>query len=160
MPWVLRKHLYVFGLTTHGQARGGDSVLDERETVATLSRELPRYRTALLDGTLLKRVPNVEAFFVIENSGNWDQELRDGLTAQLEDPKARETFASLLVPPGFGVNPDALEGLLDVPQVASQMEQNGEGRPPGETWLEKCLARLRRSLEGRETIGWNGEDEQ
>ena len=71
-PHILRKHLLANGMTRHRQGQQAHLVFGESETRELFDRELPRYRAALLDGTLLKRVPNVEALFVINNMLQWD----------------------------------------------------------------------------------------
>lgn len=158
-PWVLRKHLFAFGLTKHRKDRGGASVLSETETLEMLEREVPRYCTALLDGTLIKRVPNMEAIFVIDNMQRWSASLREALTTQLSDARARATLASLVVPPGYSTVRNHLNDLMDAERVLAWMEAAGEGRSPRETWLDLCLARLRRVLQGRDLMAWDGTDD-
>jgi hypothetical protein len=158
-PWVLRKHLFAFGLTKHRKDRGGTSALSESETLGMLAREMPRYRTALVNGTLIKRVPNLEAIFVIDNMQHWDASLREALTTQMSDARARATLAALVVPPGYSTVREHLDNLMDAEKVLAWMEAAGEGRGPRETWLDLCLARLRRVLEGKDLIAWDDTDD-
>jgi hypothetical protein len=123
VPWIIRKHLFAHGLTTHSTSpSAGEVVLNMQETQDLLTRELPCYRRAVLDGTALRRLPNVEAIFVIANTGCWDDQLRSSLTAQLDTLDAISTLAALLVPPGFIADRASLNELFDTEEVQARLE--------------------------------------
>lgn len=149
VPWILRKHLFAHGLTKHESSRRGGEVLNLQETEDLLSRELPRYRTAVLDGTALRRLPTAEVIYVIKNSGHWDNELRASFTAQLDSIEAVSTLAALIVPPGHGVERASLDALFEADAVQARIGAlvAGSGMPAN-PWLAESLQRLRIILAG------------
>lgn len=158
-PFVLRKHLFRWGLTHHGREKRGEYIFDRRETEELRDRTAPTYRAALMDGRLLRRTPNCEALFALSNADNWDKELRDSLTAQLGHYEGRASFAALVVPPGHGIEQSALDRLMDASLVQSRMEAAGEGKEL-KAWIDQCVRRLRHSLEGRDTLFDDGVDNE
>jgi KAP family P-loop domain len=151
VPWIIRKHLFVHGLTIPPQSPRGGGVLNVQETKDLLARELPRYRRAVLDGTALRRLPNLEAVYVIANSGHWDTDMRKFFTAQLNSLEAISTFAGLLVPPGYIANRASLEQLFDATEVETRIERLfADAKMPADPWLAESLQRLRRILAGQD----------
>jgi hypothetical protein len=160
-PWILRKHLFAHGITNHaGGARGGE-VLNRKETESLLSRELPRYRRAVLDGTALRRLPNLEVVYALSNSGNWDDELRSDFTSQLTGLEAITTFAALIVPPGYTAERAALDELLDANVLQERTEALlAGGTGPADAWLKRSVLRLRAILAGKHPMFSTDEEEQ
>jgi ABC-type lipoprotein export system ATPase subunit len=149
LPDLLRKHLFRWGLTVHASSeRGGDYILTKQETEDLLSRSIPIFRTALLNGTLLRRIPNCDAIFALSNTGNWDDDLRKSLTAQLEDSDGRASIAGLIVPPGYSADRPSLDQLFDADAVLARMREAKEGASAS-SWSEQCLRSLRAILAGK-----------
>jgi hypothetical protein len=152
VPWVLRKHLFRWGLTIHDKGeRYGDFIFDREETEALRDANMHVYRQALLDGRLLRRTPNSEALFALSNAALWDDELRQSLTLQLESYEGRASMAALVVPPGHGIDRSSLENLFDAGRIQSLIEATAEGQDRT-TWIGQCLNRLRRALSGKDTM--------
>lgn len=147
VPWILRKHLFAHGMTTNGQSARDDGFFDKATTVRLLEREVPRYRTAVLDGSALRRLPTGEVLYILKNAGKWDAELRAVLTEQLEDVSALSTFAALTVPPGYGAERKTMNEFFDADKITSQIDSvTSDGRTPSDPWLAECLSRLRNVL--------------
>ena len=156
---MLRKHLFRWGLTVHGPSeRGGDYIFTKKETEDLLARSIPIFRNALLDGTLLRRIPTCDAIFALSNTDNWDDGLRKSLTAQLDVHEARASIAGLIVPPGYGVDRPSLESLFDTDIVLARMRAAKEGTDTG-NWSEQCLRRLRATLAGKNHVFAGDDDE-
>ena len=152
VPWVLRKHLFRWGLTIHDKTeRHGEFVFDKKETEALRDANVHIYRQALLDGRLLRRTPNSEALFVLSNANLWDGDLRQSLTNQLETYEGRASFAALVVPPGHGIDRASLEALFDADHIQTVIEGTTDGQDRT-TWIGQCLNRLRRALTGKDTM--------
>ncbi|CAN7213407.1 KAP family NTPase [Phenylobacterium sp. LjRoot219] len=159
-PGILRKHLFRWGLTHHSQGeRRGEFIFDRRETEDLRDSTDKLYRSALTEGRLLRRIPNCEALFALSNTGNWDNSLRESLTGQLSTYEGRASFAALVVPPGHGIDQLTLDRLMDASLVQSRMEAAGEGKEV-KSWIDACLRRLRRSLEGRDTVFDHGDEDE
>lgn len=151
VPWIVRKHLFAHGLTTHSDAPSGGAVLTMQETKDLLTRELPRYQRAVLDGAALRRLPNLEAVYVIRNAGHWNDDIRASFTAQLDSLKAISTFAALLVPPGFTADRAALDALFNADAVLEKIEAlAADAKTPDNPWLAESLRRLQRILAGKD----------
>jgi len=152
VPWLLRKHLFRWGLTLHDQSeRSGEFIFDKEETEALRDATFQTYRQALLDGRLLRRTPNSEALFVLINGRLWDSDLRHSLTQQLENYEGRASMAALVVPPGYSIDRTTLDHLFDADRIQSLMEETTEGEERS-TWIDQCLNRFRRSLTGKNTM--------
>lgn len=165
LPFVLRKHLFHWGLTVHDKRpSSGTFLLDKSETEALLLRMKPLVREFLLNGKLIRRVPTSEAMFALLNCDMWDQELRVSLTTQLEAPDARRSFAALIVPPGFLIDRTTVNHLIDAERVLAAMLHSNEGRSVN-SWSDQCLRRLRAVLRGEDPTfidlgrddGWQAE---
>ena len=157
VPGILRKHMFAHGLTHHGSARGGEVVYDKVETQRLLAAETPRYRAAVVDGTALRQLPNVEAVFALGNSGAWDASLRDNFTNQLEGREALSTVAALLVPPGYSADLKSLNELFDAERVYGAMKRLGEIEPPLDKWTADAFRSLKWILAGKDP---NFDDEE
>ncbi len=154
VPWLLRKHLFAHGSTRHTDIPRGGEVLTLEETKALLSKELPRYRHAVLDGTFLQRLPDTEVIYVLTNTQNWDKELRDSLTEQIDSMEVAATLAALLVPPGISTNSSVLTELFDSEIIQARLEKWIEKHGlPHNQWLSECLQRLRKLLAGNSLEG-------
>lgn len=147
-PRILRRDMFIHGLVT-GQPRSGDSVQDQAATERMLARRLPHFRQALLEGRLLRRVPNAEALFILSHSGTWDEELRSALTEQMRIKEARATLAGLITPPGHAIDQSSLDAMMDAERVATWIDED----PPTDEWSEVRVNRLRRMLRGEHRIG-------
>lgn len=147
VPWILRKHMFLHGLVKGEAPRGGDALLNVEQTETLLEREAPRYRTAMLSGKILRRVPTVEAWFVLKNSGFWDRELFAWLSDELKRPEALITTAALLTPPGYVIEQKALAEMFDIEAVGGRLT---EIPPPKNVWLRQALRRLRLTIEGKD----------
>lgn len=158
VPWMLRKHLFAFGLTHHGPARGGETLLSKEETERLLDEETPRYREAVLNGEALRRLPNLEAIYVLANSERWTQDLRESLTHQLCGVAPIGTFAALLVPPGYSADREHLSQMFDIEHVALSLKRsvNDEGWPEDQ-WVAESLRRLERIIRTGDAEALEGE---
>ncbi len=160
IPWLLRKHLFACGLTRNSEDVRGGGVLDRDAVIALLEREVPRYRVAVLDGTALRRIPNVEAIYVLSNSGNWTGELRESLTSQLDSADAIWTLAGLVVPPGYSIHVKHLDELFDAKVVRERLEQLVAGDElPTDPWLRESTLRLLKILGGADPMFGLGYDD-
>lgn len=149
LPNVLRKHLFIWGLTVHDTSEHSrDSIFTKNETKELLASSIPIFQNALADGTLLRRTPNCEAIYTLINTDNWNDDLRKSLTAQLNDLEARASIAALMVPPGYSVERATLDQLFDADAVLERMRSSKEGTS-NNSWSEQCLTRLRAILAGR-----------
>lgn len=154
VPSILRKHLFAHGLTPLDTARGGDSFLSKDETAAILEREAPRYRTAIADGSALRRVADVELWFVLSNCKIWDEELRAHLTDQLSSPEAIATAATLLTPEGWSIDYDTVNGFFDAELVRGRLETFiAESKMPTGDWVSSAVRRFRRRLTSSNATG-------
>ena len=152
-PWLLRKLLFAHGLTNHSESPRGNGVLDGDATIKLLEEEIPRYRAAVLDGTALRRLPNVEAIYVLANTSNWTPDLRDSLTEQLAGPSAIATLAGLLVPPGYSTDRQHLNELFDAVVVQERLEAlESECGLPSDGWLAESSNRLLKLLKGADPM--------
>lgn len=162
VPTILRKHLFRWGLTHHERGERGELfIFDRSETEKLRDQTRQRFKAAVLDGTLLRRLPNGEAMYSLANAELWDDELRDSLTSQLDSYEARASLASLIVPPSHSADLSTLNRLFDAEAVLSRMKAAGEGASAkNSTWSDACLRRLRRSLQGKDNMFDHGEDDE
>lgn len=147
-PFILRKHLFIHGLTKHGPAGAGDLIFTRKETAALLEQEAPRYRAAVLDGIALRYLTHLEATYVLSNTHQWDDELRKSLTDQLRDPEALATYATLLVPPGYSTDHSHLEEMFDldvIEPVAAAIDVTQL-----DPWVAASVQHLSRVMVGRD----------
>lgn len=159
VPDLLRKHLFAHGLTKHGSARGGKTIYTSDETIALLEREAPRYRTAIVDGTALRRLTNVEAMYVLGNRNLWDDELRTAFTAQLKGRDAIATLATLLVPPGHGGERSSFNQLFDADEVQKEIGALGPlAEWERDPWVIESVRRLHLILRNRDPNFDNDDD--
>lgn len=153
LPWLLRRHVFAHGLSKHKTGhRPEQTILDRDETEALWTRLVPQLRAAVEDGTLLRRLPHMEVGYALTNRDAWDDDLRANMTAQLEAPEARATFAGLVVPPGYGVDRATLDEMFDCAAVVAMMDAAGEGRKGGTSWIQQSLRRLKRAAAGKDTM--------
>ncbi|WP_185753175.1 KAP family NTPase [Pseudomonas fluorescens] len=150
-PWILRKHLFAHGLTPYPVQSNNDEIYNQSETVALQQREIPRYRAAVVDGIVLRRLPDTETFYCLINSRQWDETLRSSLTSQLNSWEAVSTFAALITPPGVRTSRSNLEEMLDLeifsPVIAAMLNDN---RSAGIEWLTTSVRRLAAMMDGRD----------
>jgi len=150
-PWLLRKHLFAHGLTSHGSQRRGDYIFEESETLALRDLELPRYRDAVADGTVLRKLPDTELIFCLVNGRHWDSELRENFTSQMDRMEAITSFAALMMPPGIICEHNTLDLMVEADAVLKKsnalLRENGA---PESGWLASAVRRLRAALAGRD----------
>jgi hypothetical protein len=146
-PWMVRKHMFQHGLVVEQPARHGETIYDESETRELLDREVPRYRQALLEGVLLRRIPDVEALFVLKNGGFWDSELAASFSDQLKVPEAIYTIAGLFTPPGHIVERKTIAEFVDIERLTMAVE---DLPLPENPWLRASFKRFRSTLRGHD----------
>lgn len=151
VPWILRKHLFAYGLTSYSNQAKGDYILDQNETTALRDLELPRYRAAVADGVVLRRLPDTEVIFCLVNCNQWDIVLRQNFTSQLDCMNAIASLAALILPPGIICDRSTLDLMLDADAILkkSSMMLQVEGMPESE-WLATAVRRFRATLAGRD----------
>jgi hypothetical protein len=147
-PWIVRKQMSAHGLSTHSRGGRGDSIYSRSETLDLIGREIPRYREAIIDGTALRRLPNVEAIYVIANYEAWDEDLRMSLTGQLVGRDALATMGALLLPPGHLTELDALAELFDPVAVRKALGEIDFTDPALEPWIDSAVQQFRSILAG------------
>lgn len=146
-PWILRKHLFAFGLTPYISRESADHIYDRDETIMLLERELPRYRSAALEGVALRRLPDTEAIFCLLNSNNWDETLKTSLTSQLNSKDSIGSLAALILPPGIFCDRHALDILFDADIILDKITHMFDEKETYKNeWLTTCIRRLRDTL--------------
>ena len=143
-PGVLRKQVFSHGITSDGQYTFSKSPLTMAETKTLLETELARYENALRSGFLLKRVPTLQAMNAIIDVARYaTHNIRAVITSQLDSLEAITTYATLLVPPGYGIDPTALNEFIDIKEVDARTDQFiAEKGMPEDDWVRTCLMRL------------------
>ena len=151
VPWLLRKHLFAHGLTYYRKQPQGDYIFEEAETKSLRDKELSRYRDAVVDGTVLKRLPDTEAIFCLVNSNYWDEYLRQQFTSQMDSMDSVVTFAALMMPPGITCDHSTLDLMVEANTVLKRTNEllRAQGMPASE-WLIAAVRRLRAVLAGRD----------
>jgi hypothetical protein len=150
VPFILRKHLFAYGLTNHDEDPRGGDILRLAETEDLLAREIPRYRKAILEGFALRRLPHLEIIYTLLNTDNWDTELRDSFTNQLDSLESVLSMAALTVPPGYGASRSMLDKLFNTDIVLSRVKNEFDiNQSATDPWLNVCLQRFIDILEGR-----------
>ncbi len=147
-PWILRKHMFRHGFANGQPARPGEWIFDRDETLELMRREFPRYREAIRNGLWLRRCPNVEALFCLKNAGEWNEDDRQSLTAQLDCRESRATLSGQLVPPGYLTDHATLGELLEVTVIEARMNEDKDIDLQQEAWLKQSLIRFKRVLSG------------
>lgn len=158
VPAILRKLLFANGLTKHSPKSRENPVLGPTETQAFVDREVPRYRAAIEDGTALRRLPNVEAIFVVENLNLWDNDLKSSLLKQLQGAEALATFASLIVPPGYSITKPMLDALADADTIAQRIASLRNEDWPTDAYLLSSLRRLSAAAMGQNLTFMDDDD--
>ncbi|MEH6742281.1 MAG: hypothetical protein V7660_02355 [Hyphomonas sp.] len=129
-----------------------DLILSRHQVERLLETELPRYANAILNGTALRRLPNVAALYAIANSGNWTSILRNSLTEQLKQKDAITTFACLVLPPGFGTTKSHLDEIFNVEEVLDFIAQQPHDFVWNtDPWVRECFLRFKAILDGSDT---------
>ncbi|AZE48783.1 Phage T7 exclusion protein [Pseudomonas chlororaphis] len=160
VPWILRKHLFVHGLTPYRKQNHGEVIFDLEETIKLRDLELPRYYSAVKSGVAIRKLPDTEAIFCILNSNLWDDTLRQSFTAQLDSMSAISTIAALLSPPNVIVDLSTLEQMFDADAVLGMTRGllRDEGFPENE-WLASSVRRFRGALLGQDPHVSSPDDE-
>ncbi|MBC9745062.1 KAP family NTPase [Pseudomonas syringae pv. syringae] len=157
VPWLLRKHLFVHGLTNHNNRGDRDYIFEKDETIALRDKELPRYHDAVADGTALKKLPDTEMIFCLVNSNYWDSKLKEDFTSQMDSMEAIVSFAALIMPPGILCEKSTLDIMLETDTVLKKANAllRDRGMPESE-WLAAAVRRLRAVLAGRDVHSADG----
>ncbi|MGN7931064.1 P-loop NTPase fold protein [Sphingopyxis sp. 22461] len=152
-PWILRKTLLANGLSPNSKGPKTEAILDLAQSKKLLDSELARYRQAVLSGYALKRIPRVELYFILSQSGAWDEALRRSLTRQLSSAKAIGTLASLFVPPGYIIERETVDEFCDSHELRTRTERllKRKNSLP-DPWVNQCVRRLAHILAGRDAI--------
>ena len=151
VPDLIRSDLFAHGLSQ--QPARGNEVLSRKQTEDLLSRELPRYRQAVLDGTFLRQCPTAELLFVFANLGAFDSEMRSSMTAQLNSREALQTIATLLTPPGVRIDLATLAMFFDVDLVRDRFAKELEGiHEDTDEWIFESMMAMLRTLKGRDSL--------
>lgn len=153
VPLILRRQLFAHGMTTNSIRSGGNKIYDFDETLALRDRELPRYRTAVMEGKALRRLPDTEMIFCMLNCDYWDEGLRSNFTSQLVSKEAIFSLAALIVPQGIMCEFNTLDRLFDAKIVLERAQSlvREEGMPEDE-WLATSVLRLIKSLSGQNLL--------
>ena len=159
-PWILQKQMYAHGFSRNNPSGGGESIYTKEETFVLMRTETERYRTAVLNGTALRLLPNVEAIYVIANQNAWDDELRSSFTQQLKGREAISTLAALILPPNHGADRSGLEQLFDVDVVSEEFKQIHFNDPPLEPWIQSSVRRLKAVLDGKDSMFVSDDDDE
>lgn len=155
-PGILRKDMFEHGLIKSSGKRDGPSVLNQQQTIGILDAEVPRYRQKLLSGDLLRWIPQAEPMYVLLNSDNWDDELRDSLTRQLNSKEALVTFAGILVPPNHSVGLETFKEMINVEIVLEAIDNIGKIEEP---WGQTVIGRLKHALQGNNLLWFDQYEE-
>ena len=157
-PWVVRNEMRIQGVSRNSRGEPGEGIYDKTTFAELLERELARYRSAILSGFALRRLPNAEVFYAILNCSRWDEELRAALTAQLNGAAAVGTFAGLITPPGYVTELDTLCEFCDADALNSEVSEllKDEASFP-DPWIKESVLRLHRTLNGKDPL--YGDDE-
>lgn len=138
-PHLLRKFLVHFGLSKYStRIRDDDHIVSREEAVDLLSSEIERYKQAILSGFVLKRIPTMSAIFAVSNAKCWDEKMRSAFTRQLKRPEALSTFAAQTVPPGFTIDREALDELMNADEIHEYVNSLG----PPTNWVPNELIAL------------------
>lgn len=153
VPWVLRKAMRAHGLSVHSGGDSNEFFLDKKRTLAMMEEEFPKYRTAVLSGHMLRRLPTLEPLFALLNASRWDDDLRASLTDQLTTEDAIGTFAGLLVPPGYATELSTVDQLCDAGKLKQRLGtllDEADAFP--DPWIRSCAVRLHRTLSGKDPL--------
>jgi hypothetical protein len=146
VPDILRANIFAHGLA-HAAPRGSESLTLE-ETNAILTEELPRYRQAIIDGTLLQRLPAPEILYIHLNLDVFDDQLKSSLNDQLNNNGALWTLACLMVPPSHRVDQSTWNRIIDIEATRLRLDLlNSQGNIPKNSWVQECVGRMTASLD-------------
>lgn len=147
-PQIVRWHYHALGMGTD-KSRSTGTVLQESEVRSFLDDIEDYVRSSLKDESLLKRVPIAEPIFLLNNTGRWTEADRDELTGQLVSAKAIATLASVITPPGYLIDKDALDQLVDISVVKERIEDfEKAGSRPQSDWLGSSWGRFKAIVSG------------
>lgn len=122
-------------------------IFSEEETLALLRREKLRYREALLSGRLLKSIVSPYLVRCLVESGEWDGEFKQALTAQLCSLEAIATFAAWFLARSQYAEKIDLDQVIDGKKVLAVMKTFENDRALFEDpWMETLLGRLKANV--------------
>lgn len=152
VPYILRRHLFRYGMTRHGSKETKDTLIwDPSETSVILESEIERYAHAVLSGLALRRLPTFDVAYAIGNVGRWTHELRESLTAQIDSQQAIGTLAAITVPPGYVSDRESFDEFLDVEKILDRARSLGPVKLwDADPWVKISVQRLIAVLEGKD----------
>jgi len=153
-PYVFRRHLFRFGMTKHDQSgRPGDTIWTREELDALRNSEVSRYSEALSSGYALRRLPSLDIMYAVGNLSQWNAQLKSQLSAQMKNPEAIKTFASLSTSPGLSIDKSSLEEFLDTEMLIGVLRDLGPLENwIHDTWTQLSVKRFVAALEGKDPI--------
>lgn len=150
-PALFRQELFAHGMI-EGSSSRGNSALSREYVDQIIAEDLARWRTAILDGTVLKHLPTLDLIYIFLNLDRWDEELKNSLRAQLEDSDSLLTFSGLMLPPGHTIGRDTLHNLLNVELLQPTIDKVLSHPSDRETWLLNSVGKLARIAAGHDPL--------
>ena len=143
VPYIALKNIFALGLTDPPQTAKGGELYEIQSATRLIDSEMARYRAAVLDGTILRRVPRPDALICLGITKKIDSQSRQALTDQLNEPKAIWTLAGLMVPPGYFVEKPFFDTLFDTDDVKNRIDHMlSNSQIPSDGWLMSSIRRL------------------
>lgn len=157
-PWIVRNEMRIQGLSRNSRGAPEEGIYDKQTFADLLEHEIARYRSAILSGVALRRLPGAEVFYAILNGSRWDKELQESLSAQLKGAAAVGTFAGLITPPGYVTELETLREFCDADALNAEVSEllKDEASFP-DPWIKESVLRLHRTLNGKDPL--YGDDE-
>ncbi|MBE1527850.1 hypothetical protein GGC65_002306 [Sphingopyxis sp. OAS728] len=150
-PWILRNEMRANGLSRNSPSGSSQALYDKTQVEDLMRREFPRYRTAILSGLALRRLPNMEIFYALLNASAWDEHLRENLTQQLIGAEAIGTFAGLIVPPGYATELNTINEFCNAEVLNARVgDLLADPAAFPDPWIKESVNRLHRTLNGRD----------
>jgi hypothetical protein len=142
-PTILRHHMFAHGYI--GEGRSDDPIIyDKEETRQLIVREVPRYRRFIKDGRWLSTPSESDTFFAVLQTDNWHKDLREVVEETLlDDDLAVAILASLMTPPGYGLERGVLEKFVSEVLVLGRLE---EIKTVSDEYLDRCMVNLSKAL--------------
>ena len=119
-------------------------IYDKEETRQLIVREVPRYRRFIKDGRWLSTPSESDTFFAVLQTDNWHKDLREVVEETLlDDDLAVAILASLMTPPGYGLERGVLEKFVSEVLVLGRLE---EIKTVSDEYLDRCMVNLSKAL--------------
>lgn len=147
IPDLVRSHMFAHGMVSGVPAREGPTIYDREETAELVKREAARYKKHIRSGKWLTTLDDPDMIFALEQSGGWDDKIRQTVEKQLTRPGGLAEFAALVIPPGWRLESGTLERFVSEDLLRKLVES---AKPPADEWLQTSLQRLRSYLSNRD----------